>query len=195
MLSPQFVTKIASLLGALLAMAVFASAQSVVGTICNNTYALCTSAPCIPDPSDPDGRAICNCVVETGVNYGVATTCNDRAPVEVSGTTTLVSTYSFAQAAEKDVLTCAATKEAYWTDCLDVACTVDPRDPTLAICSCNLVKGGEFVTYGGGCDPATCDTAYWSAATVPAFNAGSDALMKFAGIDPSDPPYELCSPE
>ncbi len=28
------------------------------GIICNNEYVLCTSAPCVPDPSNPDSNAI-----------------------------------------------------------------------------------------------------------------------------------------
>jgi hypothetical protein len=37
------------------------------GIICNNEYVLCTSAPCVPDPSNPDSKAICSCEVNKGL--------------------------------------------------------------------------------------------------------------------------------
>jgi hypothetical protein len=37
--------------------------------VCKQEYALCTSAPCIPDPRHPD-FAICSCVVEKGDSVG-----------------------------------------------------------------------------------------------------------------------------
>ena len=40
------------------------------GNVCDNEYVLCTSAPCIPDPSNPDTKAICACEVNKGLNYG-----------------------------------------------------------------------------------------------------------------------------
>lgn len=169
------------------------------GLVCDGDYALCTSAECTPDPDNPTAKAVCDCTVENGQNYGVLTTCAARTAVETSGTTLLVSTYSFAQAATKDVMTCTGAN--YWTDCLDAPCVVDPRDPTKAICTCNLISPDNpnynqaFVTYGGGCDTSTCQPAYWSGATAPNFAAGSDALMKVLGIDPTDKdavPFTFC---
>lgn len=162
------------------------------GTICETQYALCTSAPCTPDPTAPNERAICDCVVENGPNFGIQTSCAGRQPVDVSGTTKLVSTYSFAQAGSKDVMTCEGTD--IWTDCLDMPCVVDPRDPGKAICTCNIVTGGTFVTYGGGCDTQTCSTGYWSAATQQAFATGSAALIETLGLQGQEKPYTFCEP-
>jgi len=72
--------------------------RSGSGTICNNEYVLCTSAPCVPDPSNPDSRAICSCDVNKGLNFGMSQ-CEARTPVTDSNSVTkALSTYSFAQA-------------------------------------------------------------------------------------------------
>lgn len=180
-----------------------ASAQGTVGqsnlpsgTICENTYALCTSAPCTPDPTAPLERAICSCIVKSGTNFGIGTTCAGREPVDASGTKKLISTYSFAEAETKDVMTCEG--DDYWTDCLDMPCVVDPRDPSKAICTCAIKKGGTFVTYGGSngdksCDTNTCARSYWSGATQAAFAQGSVALM--ATLKLKQEPFTFCPAE
>jgi hypothetical protein len=35
----------------------------------------------------------------------------------------------------------------------------------VAKCQCLTVKTGESLTFGGGCDTATCTSTIWSAAT------------------------------
>ena len=64
-----------------------------------------------------------------------------------------------------------------WTDCLDAPCTVDPRNPNKAICTCKIQQSAGFVTYGGRCNQDTCENHYWSGATPQAFDLGSAALM------------------
>ena len=49
-----------------------------VGIICDQRYALCTSAPCIPDPQNPE-KAICSCEVYEGKSFGQAD-CKKRKP-------------------------------------------------------------------------------------------------------------------
>ena len=65
-----------------------------------------------------------------------------------------------------------------WTWCLDKRCTVDPANPKKAICACDVVRTGEWITAGGNCNTATCNTAYWSAAPLDAFSDGTDFLLK-----------------
>jgi len=91
----------------LLAMVITATAFSDIalaetdnnnaGVICENKYVLCTSAPCIPDPSNPDTKAICSCDVNEGKNFGMSE-CQTRTPVtDSNGVTRAVSNYSFNQ--------------------------------------------------------------------------------------------------
>lgn len=158
------------------------------GTVCNNEYVLCTSAPCIPDPSNPDSKAICSCEVNKGQNFGMSD-CEARKPsTDSNGVTKALSTYSFAQATEKTVLSCPLGKP--WSDCLDQPCIVDPMNALKAICTCKIVRDKPFVTYGGNCDTLTCDKAYWSAATAESFLEGSSELAKAMGLE--SVPAEFC---
>src|SRR3990167_6000402 len=71
-----------------------ATQQKII--VCKQIYALCTSAPCIPDPRHP-GYAICTCVVQQGDSAGYHT-CKQRAPKQSANKTLLItSTFSFAQ--------------------------------------------------------------------------------------------------
>ena len=146
--------------------------------ICSGTYALCTSAPCIPDPLN-DGNTICDCEVTTGQNFAFDS-CEARLPITADdGSTRVISTYGLVQAPMKPVMTCPVGTN--WSDCLGVPCTVDPRNPERAICSCNLVTpddiAEDYVTYGGACNQLSCDTAFWSAATVDSFAEGTQDLF------------------
>ncbi|MGH7850955.1 MAG: MauE/DoxX family redox-associated membrane protein, partial [Thermodesulfobacteriota bacterium] len=97
------------------------------------------------------------------------------------GVKTLVSTYSFAQGPSKPVLSCPEGKP--WTNCLDRPCTVDPMNPLIAVCKCDIVRDSPFVTYGGDCNTLTCDTGYWSGATVESYEEGSALLFHKMGLD------------
>ena len=150
------------------------------GVICNETYALCTSAPCIPDPNNP-AKAICSCDVENGISFGKKTCSKRRAYEDSYGIKHLVSTYSFAQYKEKKTMWCPDGTP--WTYCLDMPCTVDPKDPTKAICSCDIKREGKFLTLGGDCDTSTCETAYWSGAPGADTQAAMGVLTKALGLD------------
>lgn len=152
--------------------------QPTEPVICPGKFALCTSAPCMPDPNDAS-RTICDCEVTTGLNFAFDS-CKARIPTTAEdGSTRVVSTYGLVQAPMKPVMTCPAGTN--WSDCLGVPCTVDPRNPERAICSCKLVtpedNAEDYVTYGGACNQLSCDTAFWSAATVESFAEGTQDLL------------------
>jgi thiol-disulfide isomerase/thioredoxin len=126
--------------------------------LCNQTFALCTTAPCMPSSSDPN-ISVCNCVVVNGYSVGFKT-CTDRAQsgnkVRSAFSTTNVN-------ANFGVLSCPSGVP--WANCLDVECEIDPTNPAVAKCQCLTVRTGESRTFGGGCDTATCTSTIWSAAT------------------------------
>jgi len=167
--------------------------------VCVSQFALCTSAPCIPDPLNPTEQALCTCEVAYGPNYAAKTECKHRGhkPIRLPGglvsVAQVVSTYAFIQAPTKPVMTCETN--APWTDCLDALCIVDPENPLKALCSCPYADPmtETFVTYGGSCNTNTCESVIWSAATVQAFQAGSDALIQ--ATRPEKKPYEFCPPQ
>ncbi|MHC5699968.1 MauE/DoxX family redox-associated membrane protein [Streptomyces tirandamycinicus] len=128
------------------------------GWLCDQRYALCTSAACEPSPDDPN-VVVCRCVVEDGYSYGF-TSCAERAPRGDR----LVSTFSVQHTTSRThAMTC--TGRARWANCLDVTCRVDPHDPHRALCRCQSVESEDFLTFGGDCDTGTCTTVIWSAAT------------------------------
>jgi len=59
-------------------------------------------------------------------------------------------------------------------------------DPKKAVCVCDIMHEGEWVTLGGNCDTTTCQTGYWSGATVESIKEASDFLIKELGVDPSN---------
>lgn len=145
--------------------------------VCHQTYALCTSAPCVPMPGDPT-KAVCSCAVEEGVSLGTKR-CEELAPrTDANGVQTVYSTYSFAQYSQgKKILTCPGGTP--WTLCLNKVCTVDPADPTKAVCTCDVKRtDSAWVTLGGDCDTNKCPNQYWSGASFDLVNDASAFLAK-----------------
>lgn len=152
--------------------------------ICEHEYALCTSAKCIPDPSNP-GQAVCFCDVKEGKSMSTTRCKNLKPKTDSKGIRTVYSTYSLDQYLEgKKGMQCPDGTP--WSWCLNKKCTVDPMDPKKAVCVCDIMHEGEWVTLGGNCDTTTCQTGYWSGATVESIKEASDFLIKELGVDPSN---------
>jgi hypothetical protein len=156
--------------------------------LCKHQYALCTSALCIPQPGDPT-KAICFCDVEEGASMSSAP-CNTIQPsTDANGIRTVYSAFSLEQFKQgKKVLRCSSGTP--WTWCLNKRCTVDPSDPKKAICVCDVLRTGEWITLGGKCDTGTCTTGYWSGATVKDFDEATSFMLKALGLDQS--PVKWC---
>jgi hypothetical protein len=156
--------------------------------LCKHQYALCTSALCIPQPGDPT-KAICFCAVEEGASMA-SVPCNTIEPsTDANGIRTVYSAFSLEQFKQgKKVLTCASGTP--WTWCLNKRCTVDPSDRRKAICVCDVLRTGEWITLGGNCDTATCTTGYWSGATVKDFDEATSFMVKALNLDHS--PVKWC---
>jgi len=128
--------------------------------LCRQPYALCTTAQCERSSSDAT-TATCRCVVLDGYSIGY-TTCSERAPAGQA----VVSTFSTQNVtAAFGALTCPA--DVPWANCLDMPCQLDPLNPALATCQCQMVETGPSFTFGGGCDTSTCTSVIWSAASPP----------------------------
>jgi hypothetical protein len=156
--------------------------------LCKHQYALCTSALCIPQPDDPT-KAICFCDVEEGASMS-SVPCNTIQPsTDANGIRTVYSAFSLEQFKQgKKVLRCSSGTP--WTWCLNKRCTVDPSDPKKAICVCDVLRTGEWITLGGKCDTGTCSTGYWSGATVKDFDEATSFMVKALNLDHS--PVEWC---
>jgi hypothetical protein len=156
--------------------------------LCKHQYALCTSALCIPQPGDPT-KAICFCEVEEGASMS-SVPCNTIKPsTDANGIRTVYSAFSLEQFKQgKKVLRCL--NGTPWTWCLNKRCTVEPSDPRKAICVCDVLRTGEWITLGGKCDTGTCTTGYWSGAAVKDFDEATSFMVKALNLDHS--PVEWC---
>jgi thiol-disulfide isomerase/thioredoxin len=144
--------------------------------ICHQTYALCTGAPCVRSPQNPD-VVNCDCVVENGYSVGL-TPCAQKAPRGA----TLYSTFSSARVTSSTrALSCSA--DVPWANCVDSPCELDPTDSSKARCQCPLVKKGPSFVFGVGCDPVTCEKTILSGANTQTQLGGSEvtAAMKRLG--------------
>ncbi len=125
--------------------------------LCNQTFALCTTAPCELSEDDPT-IANCHCIVANAPAIGFKT-CTERAQSGVN----LTSNFSTVNVnSEFAVMTCP--EDAPWANCLDVPCEIDSVNPAVATCQCQIVETGPSLTFGGGCDTANCTSTIWSAA-------------------------------
>jgi hypothetical protein len=142
--------------------------------ICQQTYALCTNAPCVPSPHDPN-VVICDCVVKPGYSIGLIP-CAQRAPRG----NTLYSTFS-TELVTSGIHAMTCPEHVPWANCVDSICKLDPRDPHNARCQCPLVKTGPSFTLGGDCDTKTCGKTIWSGAHSGLGGSQVTAAMKRVG--------------
>lgn len=152
---------------------------------CNQTFALCTTAPCELSDSDPT-IANCHCIVEQAYAIGFKS-CTERAQSGLNlhsnfSTTNVNSAFS--------TMTCP--EDAPWANCLDVPCEIDPLNPAVATCQCVMVETGPSLTFGGGCDTSTCTTTIWSAAPptylgLPQYEAGMKMVNQQIAIPAACP--------
>lgn len=157
-------------------------------SLCKHQFALCTSALCVPQPGDPT-KAICFCDVEQGPSMS-SVPCDQLQPsTDENGITTLFSAFSLDQFNQgKQGMKCP--NGTPWTWCLNKRCTVDPINSKKAICTCDVVRTGEWMTLGGNCDTSTCKTGYWSGAAMKDFDQGNAFLTKALALDKS--PAKWC---
>lgn len=157
--------------------------------ICDQAYALCTTAQCEPIPGDPS-NALCRCVVETGYSMGTKT-CDDRIPFK-DNANTLTSTFSTQNMTQKfSMLNCSSQEQMAWANCLDMPCEIDPLNPALAHCTCPIVRSTQYITFGGGGDLSTCTSVLWSGAAPDTAAAATTFVSEMAklGLDyPAIPP-------
>lgn len=148
--------------------------------LCDQRYALCTSAACEPSKTNPK-VSVCRCRVTSGYSVGFKS-CEQRA----SKGRQLHSNFSL-QAVTSSTLVMTCSERGLWVQCLDVVCEVDPANPEHALCQCVNMTTKNFLTFGGNCDTRTCASVIWSATTQP-FPGGAqyEKGLKRLGI-----PYQV----
>jgi hypothetical protein len=153
--------------------------------LCNQPFALCTTASCQPSTTDPN-ISVCRCVMQNGHSVGYKS-CTERAQ-KGSSVRSDFSTLNINS--NFRVLTCPSGVP--WANCVDVECEIDPTNPAVALCQCITVRTGQSFTFGGGCDPANCTSEIWSGASAESsLNAAYLKGMKELGQPVTFP--EACS--
>jgi hypothetical protein len=113
--------------------------------LCNQPYALCTSAQCTASLQDPN-IVICNCPIENGCSMG-KTNCSALQPFSANGIDYIYSTYNPSQFFERDMnlyqYPNKYNNSTQFADCLDQVCIIDPSDPTSAFCQCPLISDND----------------------------------------------------
>ena len=186
---------LASSVAVLLGSSGIATAQdkSPVGLLCDQQFALCTSAPCIPAPGNPK-VALCTCDVwdGKGATAGVASCDAVKPSTDANGWRTVYSYFALTQSHQgKRLMTCPAGTP--WAECLNAKCTVDPADPSKATCDCETkFQTGEWVTWGGNCETQSCGKAFLNGTTVAEVSPGVEFLMK--ELDLKKSPVNWCNP-
>ena len=127
-------------------------------TVCNGTYALCTSAKC--ETTDDPKIVRCHCQVKEGLS--VATNpCSSVPQGSPTAGEKLPSRYF------PITSTAVCSIDGTWAFCLDKECTVD-TDTNKAHCKCEKKQttGKNFVVVAGTATDAMCSSAIWSSATI-----------------------------
>lgn len=143
-------------------------------TVCKSTYALCTTALCVPVAGTKDAVS-CHCNVKTGYSVG---TESCQGPAQTSGGN-IKSRYF----PVKSYAVCRNDRP--WAWCLDKPCTVDRDDPTKASCACTSVEDkGPYVIVTDSYTDKTCTTGIISSATVAQITQVTDFLRKSSKLKP-----------
>lgn len=147
------------------------SVQADDFTLCEGSYALCTSAKCKP-VGGKEGTVACACEVRSGYSAGQN---NCKQAKETNEGKQVQSRYY----PVKSLSICANDRP--WANCLGKPCTVDKNDPRKATCFCSTEKGkGPYVIVGDRYTPQTCTTGIISSATV-VNNKGITKFLKSTG--------------
>lgn len=136
---------------------------------CNMKFGLCPAASCIPNPYD-ETKAYCLCGVATGVNYSVGNNdCEKIKPyTSKSGEEFIYSDFSpVITKMGYHRVTCPP--EAVNLNCMNKICSVDPNNPSKAICICDKLdnEGLNWATYNKNGEPKTCN--YQSGASMQGY--------------------------
>ena len=124
--------------------------------VCKSTYALCTTATCVPIPGKRDVVS-CQCNVEHDYSAGLKP-CEETAKgMKLRSRYHPIDSYA----------RCSNSRPWGW--CLDAPCTVDTSDPAHAACACKIVANqGDYVVVNanGQYDASSCTTGVYSSATI-----------------------------
>ena len=144
-------------------------------TMCKSTYALCTTAACVPIAGQK-GNLNCPCSVHTGYSGGVKA-C--KAVAHTAAGDLIYSRYYPVKAYAE------CSNDRPWAWCLDVPCLIDKNDPKKANCTCTVTKNqNPYVIVTDHYTAKTCTTGIISSATVSGITQISNFIQEQKLIPP-----------
>jgi hypothetical protein len=153
-------------------------ASSIKFTMCKSTYALCTTAACVPIAGQK-GNLNCPCSVHTGYSGGVKA-C--QAVQHTAAGDLVYSRYYPVKAYAE------CSNDRPWAWCLDVPCLIDKKDPSKANCTCTVTKNqNPYVIVTDHYTAKTCSTGIISSATV----SGITQISNFIQAQKLIPPFTI----
>lgn len=157
--------------------------------LCAQTYAHCLTSSCKPIKSH---FVLCQCEVLQGMSISL-TPCDKRKIwTDANHIKHLLSAYSFAKITHNKTMSCAEGNP--WADCIDKPCTINPSDPSHALCTCELHTDVAFITLGGNCHTQTCKTGYWSGLNIKMDKLLRKTLAQTPGEITGPVDYTYCDP-
>jgi hypothetical protein len=143
--------------------------------LCNQPYALCTSAQCTASSQDPN-IVICNCPIENGCSMGMED-CSALQPFSANGVDYIYSTYNPSQFFEKNMNLYKYSNNSQFAMCLDQICAIDPLDPNNAFCQCPLSTNNPWMALGS--EYNTDPNIYLSAAPYDTYQSARQFFIPF----------------
>ena len=129
-------------------------------TICQGTFALCTSAKCTSQRTRNGLQVKCSCDVKQGAYSVGKKPCSDVPQAPPTPGQLIPSRYS----PITSMAVCPGN--GVWAFCLDKKCKVD-QNTAKATCECTLARSPQrYVVVAGTATDAMCTSAIWSSATV-----------------------------
>jgi hypothetical protein len=137
---------------------------------CNMKFALCPAAKCIPTPYD-ENKAYCWCDVKSGTNYSVGNdNCDKIKPYTLPNNEEIIFSDFSPIISKMGYHLTVCPPEATNLNCMNKICSVDPNNPSKALCICDKLdnKGLNWVTFNKNGEPKTCN--YQSGASMQSYS-------------------------
>lgn len=162
----------------LLLLATQSNAANQQLTACKSTYALCTTAKCLPIPGKK-GWVNCPCDVKNG--YSAGTKICQQEKISPKGTVIYSRYFPL-----KSYAICNNNRP--WAACLDSTCVIDKNNPKKANCLCSLVSNqGSYVIAADSYKNNLCEKDIYSSATV----VQSNQITNFLKTQPKLQPFPI----
>lgn len=144
--------------------------------LCNQPYALCTSAKCKSVPNVPN-MTICECPIKNGCSLGTQD-CSSLQPFNYNNVDFIYSTFNPSQITEEGMNIYTYPNKyntsTEFSNCLNQICVIDPKNNNTAFCLCPLSKNNNWLSFGYNYN--TNPNIYLSGSTIENYKNSANFL-------------------